>query len=357
MPPDERDDEHAGPLGPNDDRSETNDETAETAETTEPQRGFGVRIAFYLLITLFVLWAGSLALLVALEGTEATKEMLRRAAEGDELALSTVLAFWLQVATAPLVVAVTWAFVRSDGTSLAHLGLRRPHLAADETGEHEEADPATSAALGALGVASALLVVGAWRVLAAQWAEFRVAESFAESELGSMGSWLPMGPFDVLLFAGGFLVSALVTELIFRGYVFTKLRRRLPWVHAAGISALFFTLFQPTDDAVLAPSLLNLFLLGMLFAALREATGSLWPAAAFHATWNLLIATVLSLPLSGWILPRLQAVEMQGPEWVTGGGFGPEGSWLMTAFLVPAVLAAAAWMGDVDGVEGTASQE
>jgi hypothetical protein len=140
------------------------------------------------------------------------------------------------------------------------------------------------------------------------------------------------------LFGLGFFIIALMEELIFRGYLFTTVRERLPWIHAGGVTALLFALLHGGDPKISAAGLCNIFLLGLILAASRELTGSLWPGAVFHAVWNTTVACVLSLPLSGEQLEGLFKVSVEGVEIFTGGELGPEGSWLLTAPLVVVVV-------------------
>jgi hypothetical protein len=58
----------------------------------------------------------------------------------------------------------------------------------------------------------------------------------------------------------------------------------------------------------------------------REHTGSLPAAWGAHLAWNWIMAAVLHVPVSGlpFDTPGYRAV-LQGPAWLTGGGWGPEG--------------------------------
>jgi hypothetical protein len=60
--------------------------------------------------------------------------------------------------------------------------------------------------------------------------------------------------------------------------------------------------------------------------------------------WNLLLGCFLSLRVSGLDFPRYANVEVRGAEAITGGEYGPEGSWLMTGLLLGLVALAAFWV-------------
>ena len=81
----------------------------------------------------------------------------------------------------------------------------------------------------------------------------------------------------------------------------------------------------------------------MVLAALVERTGSLWSATLAHGAWNFAVACLLSVPVSGIRLFHLLDVKVNGDPDVTGGGFGPEGSALLTLIGIP--LTALLWRG------------
>jgi membrane protease YdiL (CAAX protease family) len=79
---------------------------------------------------------------------------------------------------------------------------------------------------------------------------------------------------------------------------------------------------------------------GVFFAAAFLLTGRLWLCAALHAGWNFSQDGIFSLAVSGHQVKQgLLATELSGPDWLTGGAFGIEGS---AVDLVLIVLASAA---------------
>lgn len=77
------------------------------------------------------------------------------------------------------------------------------------------------------------------------------------------------------------ILAPLVEETVFRGLAFPYLRRYWSFFPAALVSGILFAAMhlQPR-------SLLVLTGLGVLFAWLRERTGSIWPPVVLHATAN-----------------------------------------------------------------------
>lgn len=132
-------------------------------------------------------------------------------------------------------------------------------------------------------------------------------------------------------------------ETLFRGYPFQRLVES--W---GGVGAVLFTSFlfgwghynNPSSTLLAAT---NTGLAGALLAILYLKTRALWVPIGFHISWNYIMGAVYSLPVSGLNMERrLFDVEITGPDWLSGGGFGPEGSVLATVLLV-AACAGCAW--------------
>ncbi|WP_433507559.1 lysostaphin resistance A-like protein [Pseudonocardia halophobica] len=82
----------------------------------------------------------------------------------------------------------------------------------------------------------------------------------------------------MLLLAG--LAVPLAEEMLYRGVVYSSLRRYGPVVAALGSSVVFGLLHLSPVVIIVA------FLLGLVNAVLVERTGSLWPAVASHVVFN-----------------------------------------------------------------------
>ena len=228
----------------------------------------------------------------------------------------------------PLQVLVTLLFVRFlDHRSLASLGARAP--LGGRRAALRQAVAAPLSALGVLGVWLALILA-----LPAAYAAVHfegISAGFSHSP-----SWWPFPPALLLLaLLPGFLLQGGLEEWIVRGYVYHTLRERWRPGLAALASSLLFALLHALNPHVSTPALLNVVLAGMVLAALVERTGSLWSATLAHGAWNFAVACLLSLPVSGVPLFHLLDVTASGDPRLTGGGFGPEGSWLLTLIGIP----------------------
>lgn len=138
-----------------------------------------------------------------------------------------------------------------------------------------------------------------------------------------------------------FTVAAAVEEVLFRGYPFQVLERGIGAWPAAVLLSLLFAAAHAANPNVLPLGLANIFLAGVMLSAAYLRTRSLWFATAVHMGWNWTMATLLDLPVSGLEIdtPLYTGVET-GPDWWTGGAFGPEAGLAATGVL----LAGTAWL-------------
>jgi len=97
-----------------------------------------------------------------------------------------------------------------------------------------------------------------------------------------------------------------------------------------------FALAHLQNPHVTLLSLTNVFLVGILFAFAYMKTRSLWLPFGMHFAWNFSQTTLFGLPTSG-LLDQEQVLfptQQLGPEWISGGEFGPEGGILATLAIV-----------------------
>lgn len=151
------------------------------------------------------------------------------------------------------------------------------------------------------------------------------------AEPGTVAGWTAVAGSSLLWL----LIPAAAEEAVFRGYPFRALLRGAGPVAAIGITSAVFALVHGHNPNVAPIGLVNIGLAGVMLGVAVYRTGSLWFATALHLGWNWAIAGLLDLPVSGLdpFDPPLYDVAAEGPAWLTGGPFGPEGGFVATLAL------------------------
>lgn len=138
--------------------------------------------------------------------------------------------------------------------------------------------------------------------------------------------------------------AALFEELVFRGYLWTVARdawgARGEWV-ALWSTSILFGLVHITNPGAGVRTTLLVILAGLSLGVLRQKTDSLPAAWMAHLAWNWIMAAVLHVPVSGLPMPMpgYRGV-IEGPSWLTGGSWGPEGGGVAAMTLGGALLLA-----------------
>ncbi len=123
------------------------------------------------------------------------------------------------------------------------------------------------------------------------------------------------------------IVGALAEEVAFRGYAFQRLIDAVgPTLATLGMSVLFALMHLLNTNASAASTLVTI-LAGWLFSIAYLRTRALWLPWGLHFAWNASMGLLFGLPVSGLtIFNPVITTNAVGPVWLTGGGYGPEGS-------------------------------
>jgi len=273
--------------------------------------------------------------LTALEVDVQAMPLLPLAAQG----ILTCIALLIVTAVSALVLDARWR----GGLARGHLrgaGLGPPVLRA--VGE------------GALGVLVAVVGMGI--------TVGGMALGGMEASIPGMDAWgaaLWLGTAITLVFA------AWMEELLFRGYLFQWVGGALARLGHLGLGLMgrrggllgglvdvaafavptlvlsaLFGIAHVTNPSAGWLAVVNTVLAGLWFTVILLRTRSLWGAVTSHFAWNALTLLVLGLPVSGigeesgFVVPSLIDLKATGPDWISGGAYGPEGSVACLAGLV-----------------------
>lgn len=143
----------------------------------------------------------------------------------------------------------------------------------------------------------------------------------------------------------GLLLAALFEETLFHGYAFQTLIEGLGPYTALFLVSVVFSLFHRANPGFSLLSSINIGLAGLLLGVGLLRTRALSLPIGVHFSWNL-FQVLFSFPVSGLPLGGgpFQA-EPGGPELLSGGPFGPEGSIITTAVFSLALVFIALYRG------------
>ena len=123
------------------------------------------------------------------------------------------------------------------------------------------------------------------------------------------------------------VVPGITEEIICRGILFRLTEEGLGTWIALLVSALFFGFAHASNPGATAWSSIAISIeAGLLFGLLYHVTRSLWWCIGLHAGWNFVQGAVFGIPVSGIRIDGLFDSQLQGPDWLDGGGFGAEAS-------------------------------
>jgi uncharacterized protein len=130
-----------------------------------------------------------------------------------------------------------------------------------------------------------------------------------------------------IAWAATFLAVSSSEEFAFRGYWLFSLSRRMRFWPAASLLSVVFGAAHLGNHGENALGVLQVVETGLLFCLTIRRTGNLWFAVGFHAAWDWAETFFYGTPDSGLLgVGRLLNSSVRGPNWLTGGSAGPEGS-------------------------------
>jgi membrane protease YdiL (CAAX protease family) len=180
-----------------------------------------------------------------------------------------------------------------------------------------------------IGFAVGALMMGVWT--AGMWASRTLV--IENSPPGYQGRTALAGVGVALV---GWLIQGGVEEILFRGWLMGVVAaRHRVWIGVVGSSATFGLLHGLNPGFGLLP-LFNLCLYGLFMALWALKEGSLWGICGLHSAWNWAQGNIFGLDVSGGQAGGGMLIDLgqRGPDWLTGGAFGPEGGLGVTLLLL-----------------------
>ena len=141
---------------------------------------------------------------------------------------------------------------------------------------------------------------------------------------------------SAIMFAAG----AMLEEVAFRGYPFQILIQGITLLPALLLMDICFSAAHIGNPNTTMFGFVNIALASIWLSFAYLKTMRLWFPFGLHFGWNFSQTTIFSFPTSGIEFSeyKLFGTVVSGPEWLTGGAFGPEGGALSTVMIVASTV-------------------
>jgi membrane protease YdiL (CAAX protease family) len=135
-----------------------------------------------------------------------------------------------------------------------------------------------------------------------------------------------------------YFVQGPAEEVLFRGWLLPAIGARHRPAIGIVVSSIVFSLVHAQSPGISWLGFVNLFLFGVFASVYALAEGGLWGVSAWHAVWNwaesdLFGFASLGRPGAG----LLSSIQVDGPDMISGGAFGPEGGVACTTVFLVAI--------------------
>jgi uncharacterized protein len=137
-----------------------------------------------------------------------------------------------------------------------------------------------------------------------------------------------------LYYAIFFLFTGFFEDFLMRGYSQWVLSKGMHFWPTAALLSIAFGSIHSMNPGEAKTGLVAAGCIGFFLCLTLRRTGDLWFAVGFHMAWDWSESYLYAVPDSGAVLPgHLLKSSLHGPDWLTGGSVGPEGSYLVFAII------------------------
>ena len=150
----------------------------------------------------------------------------------------------------------------------------------------------------------------------------------------SVETWKPSFSIDMIIYLVLFVLVGLAEEIYGRGFIMSTLRQTKSIPAVLIISSVLFALLHGANAGIGILPLINLTLIGLLFAYMYIRSGKIWMCIGYHITWNYFQGNVFGFKVSGTTTKGLLTTSIEKSTILNGGNFGPEGRLFVTAVIL-----------------------
>lgn len=141
--------------------------------------------------------------------------------------------------------------------------------------------------------------------------------------------------FIIILFFIGFIIQAMHEEVVLRGWMFVSISRKNSMYVAMFVSSIVFVLIHMANSGIDLLSLVNIFLVALVFCVMFLRYDNIWFCGAAHTMWNFAESCLFGFAVSGkTAYPTILPFSQKNFSILGGGSFGPESSLITTVVLI-----------------------
>lgn len=142
-----------------------------------------------------------------------------------------------------------------------------------------------------------------------------------------------------LIFVPAWMIQGFEEEFLLRGILMNQMAARSKIIVGIIANSIIFSVFHLGNAGFDLMASVNIFLIGHIFSLLFYIKDSLYLVGAAHSVWNMTMANIYGIPVSGYDSTGLSlfTTNLKGPDIMTGGGFGLEAS-IITSLVLGVVL-------------------
>ena len=177
---------------------------------------------------------------------------------------SALLSAFLYIVTIVLIIGLPWLIKKHATTSRSDIGLKRWMSWTDIL--------LAPAGMVVYLILSSVLILVATKIF--PWFDANQAQQTGFSQLNSRYEY-------IIAFVTLVVAAPVAEEVIFRGYLFGRLRNFVPFWVAAIVTSVLFGLAHGTWNVAI-----DVFALSMISCLLRESTGNIWASILIHMLKN-----------------------------------------------------------------------
>ena len=140
-----------------------------------------------------------------------------------------------------------------------------------------------------------------------------------------------------------FVIQCFGEEIYTRGWTMTYFYKRHSIFLAILINSIIFLIPHLSNLGIDLVSIVNIFIIGIVFAVMFLRFDNIWICCGAHTAWNFSQGIIYGFNVSGISTPTLLKCSHTGQNLINGGVFGPESGLIATFVIIIALILVVYW--------------